>query len=98
MEFGMAMIFPECDIDSCATESNEEIQKQTFPADVIEIGYHPDGYRIDKTASAMDRYTKWDVSPDGKWTDPTPVCFHSLPENGWLRTDHFDWNNNNRTA
>ena len=56
----------------------------------IEIGYHPDGYRIDKTASAMNRYTQWNISPEGEWENCKPVCFHSLPEDGWMRTDGFD--------
>jgi len=63
----------------------------TFKAQDIEIGYHPDGYRIDKTASAMNRYTKWDIQSDGQWKDPVPVCFDSLPPAGWCRCDGFDW-------
>jgi len=35
--------------------------EQIFSLIEIEIGFHPDGYRIDKTASAMNRYTKWDI-------------------------------------
>ena len=57
----------------------------------VRIGYHPGGFRIDKTASAMNRYTQWDIAPDGTWGDPRPVCFHSLPERGWIRADGFDW-------
>jgi len=62
----------------------------------VEIGYHPDGYRIDKTASPMDRYTQWDISPEGEWTSPNPVCFHALPETGWIAVDRFDWNTDRR--
>ena len=55
----------------------------TVSADEIEIGYHPDGYRIDKNAEPMYRYTRWTVSDNGQWTDPQPVCFHSMPQSGW---------------
>ncbi len=57
----------------------------------IETGYHPEGYRIDKTASAMNRYTQWNISQNGKWCNPRPVYFHSLPEDGWIEADGFDW-------
>jgi len=57
----------------------------------IIIGFHPDGYRIDKTASAMNRYTRWDITSTGKWQNPTPVCFDSLPKNGWIAKDKFNW-------
>ena len=49
----------------------------------IQIGFHPEGYRIDKTASAMDLYTKWEITPEGKWTNPKPTCFDSMPQEGW---------------
>jgi len=58
----------------------------------IDVGYHPDGYRIDKTASPMNRYTQWNISAGGKWNKPKSVCFHSLPEDGCFRTNGFDWN------
>jgi len=61
-------------------------------ASEIETGYHPDGFRIDKTASPMNRYTRWKITPDGEWRDPTPVCFDSLPREGWLKAERFDWN------
>ena len=57
----------------------------------IDVGFHPDGYRIDKTASPMNRYTKWEILPGSRWTQPTPVCFHSLPPTGWIKTDKFNW-------
>jgi hypothetical protein len=57
----------------------------------IERGYHQDGFRIDKNALAMDRYTRWEVSSDGQWTDAKPVCFHSLPQDGWCPVAEFDW-------
>lgn len=63
----------------------------TFKAVDIDTGYHPEGYRIDKTASAMNRYTQWNVSADGKWDKPESVCFDSMPEDGWLKIERFDW-------
>ena len=65
---------------------------QTFNADQIDTGFHPDGYRIDKTASPINRYTKWEVSNDDKWINPKPVCFDSLPPDGWIKKDGFNWN------
>ncbi|MBN1498070.1 MAG: hypothetical protein JXA07_14960, partial [Spirochaetes bacterium] len=64
--------------------------EKTFSASEIRTGYHPDGYRIDKTASPMDYYTKWRISPEGKWENPQPTCFDSMPREGWYRTDSFD--------
>jgi hypothetical protein len=64
---------------------------QTFDVAEIEIGFHPAGYRIDKTASAMNRYTRWNVSPGKRWSDPKPVCFDSMPKKGWFKKDRFDW-------
>ena len=64
---------------------------ETFKAVYTNIGYHPEGYRIDKTASAINRYTQWDISPDDKWNNPKPVCFHSLPEDGWFKVNGFNW-------
>ena len=63
----------------------------TFQAGKLNIGYHPGGYRIDKTASPINRYTQWDVSDEGKWERPRPVCFDSLPKDGWLKAERFDW-------
>lgn len=59
--------------------------------DVV-IGFHPNGYRIDKTALPMNRYTKWDISAGNHWCNPKPVCFDSLPQQGWIVKDKFDWN------
>ena len=64
---------------------------ETFKVNEIEIGYHPDGYRIDKTASAMNRYTKWEIAEGNRWCNPQPVSFDSLPEKGWIKKDKFDW-------
>jgi hypothetical protein len=63
---------------------------QTFNATEISIGFHPDGYRIDKTASPMNRYTKWDII-ESHWCNPKAVCFDSMPQNGWIAKDKFDW-------
>jgi hypothetical protein len=65
--------------------------EQTFKAVEIDIGFHPDGYRIDKTASAMNLYTKWQISDDGQWYNCKPVDFDVLPPEGWLKCEGFDW-------
>ena len=65
--------------------------EQTFSAAQIDVGFHPDGYRIDRTASAMNRYTKWQIEPGDHWHNPKPVCFDSLPQKGWFAVDKFDW-------
>lgn len=57
----------------------------------VRIGIHSQGFKIDKTASAMNRYTKWQIKSDGSWCNPKPVCFHSLPEDGWQSVDKIDW-------
>ncbi len=62
-----------------------------FEATEIDVGFHLDGYRIDKTASPMNRYTKWEILAGNRWAHPTPVCFHSLPQEGWIKKDRFDW-------
>ena len=65
--------------------------EQTFTATEIEVGFHPAGFRIDKTASAMNRYTQWQVLPGKGWCAPKPVCFDCLPSAGWFKKDKFDW-------
>jgi hypothetical protein len=67
------------------------MQSRRYEATEIEVGFHPDGYRIDKTASAMNRYTKWEIHSEDRWAHPAPVCFDSLPVGGWFKTDGFDW-------
>ncbi len=62
-----------------------------FFANEVEIAYHPQGFRIDKTATPLYRYTCWDITAAGDWENPTPVCFHSLPAQGWIKVDCFDW-------
>jgi hypothetical protein len=63
-----------------------------FDAKDITVGFHPDGYRIDTTASPMNRYTKWDITKGDPWRNPKPVCFDSLPQSGWIAVDKYDWN------
>ena len=71
--------------------------QQTFEAREVDIGYHPEGYRIDRTASPMNRYTRWRITPDGHWVDPEPVCFDSMPQDGWLKAEGFEWEAAERT-
>jgi hypothetical protein len=56
---------------------------ETCTAREIKMGFHPEGYYIDKSASAMDLYTKWEITAEGKWTNPKPTCFDSMPQEGW---------------
>ncbi len=65
--------------------------QQAFKAIDIDIGYHPRGYRIDKTASPLNRYTRWQVDESGTWSNPAPVCFDALPGDGWVKSEGFDW-------
>jgi hypothetical protein len=62
----------------------------TYKAADIKIGFHPRGYRIDKTATPLNRYTRWTIENE-RWTDPKPVCFDSLPPEGWQKAESFDW-------
>ena len=64
---------------------------QTFDAVQIDIGFHPDGYRIDRTASAINRYTQWEILKEKEWQNPKPVCFDSMPSHGWIKKDKFNW-------
>ena len=63
---------------------------QTFNVSEITIGYHPAGYRIDRNASPMNLYTKWEIAADGRWANPQAVCFDSLPQEGWRKMDDID--------
>jgi len=65
--------------------------EQTLDAKEVRVGFHPAGYRIDKTVSAMNRYTKWQTKLGDRWRNPEPVCFDSLPQQGWIAIDKFDW-------
>ena len=53
----------------------------------VTVGFHPDGYRIDKTETPMNRYTKWQIISGKDWCDPKPICFDSLPQQGWIAID-----------
>ncbi len=64
----------------------------------VTVGFHPAGHRIDKTASPMNRYTRWDILSGNHWCHPEPVCFDSLPQQGWLKKDRFDWDEINMTG
>lgn len=68
-----------------------ETMKSIHNAKEITVGFHPDGYRIDKTVSPMNRYTRWKITQEGIWENPTPVCFDSLPAEGWIKADRFEW-------
>jgi hypothetical protein len=67
------------------SNQGENNMDKTYKAGEIQKGFHPNGYRIDKTASAMNFYTKWDITPTGEWSNPRPTCFHSMPEDGWKK-------------
>jgi hypothetical protein len=64
----------------------KEDKRITCPATEIEADYHPLGYRIDKGTDPLNRYTRWTIDDNGNWIDGKPVCFHSLPTEGWVRT------------
>ena len=64
---------------------------QTFEANDVFIGFHPDGYKIDKTAEPAQRYTKWQVSKSNRWSNPQPITFRNMPGHGWFKKDRFDW-------
>ena len=64
---------------------------EMFKVTEIKIGYHPDGFRIDRTASPMNYYTRWDISEDGTWHNPKPVDHDIFPEDGSHKADSFDW-------
>ncbi len=57
----------------------------------VKVGFHPDGFRIDKTAAPMNRYTKWDITSGQDWRNPVAVCFDCLPVTGWVVVNKFDW-------
>ena len=63
---------------------------EIFKAEDIEIGYHPKGFRIDRATSPPNRYTRWEVTPEGEWVNPKPISFHEMPEEGWLKVKSFD--------
>ena len=40
---------------------------------------------------AMNLYTQWQISPEGKWYNCKPVDFDVLPAQGWFKHEGFDW-------
>ena len=68
-----------------------ENMEQTYFITQIDVGFHPDGYRIDKNDSPIGPYTKWEVHPNGQWCKPQSVRIEDLPLNGWIKTDKFVW-------
>ena len=60
--------------------------EKTYKVKEINIGFHPDGFRIDKTTSPINFYTKWQISDDGQWHSCRPVDFDVLPLEGWIST------------
>jgi len=78
--------------EKITTSTRRKIMGQIFNVTEITIGYHPSGYRIDKTASPLNRYTRRRIMEDGMWVECTPVCFDSMPPEGWVKSKKFDWN------
>lgn len=64
---------------------------KTYPAKEITVGYHPAGFRIDKICEPVNRYTKWKIDDSNQWKSFIPVCFHELPESGWIKVEKFNW-------
>ena len=66
-----------------------------YNARKIKVGFHLDGYRIDKTTSPINWYTKWEILLGRGWCNPQPVSFESLPQEGWIPVDRFNWDKSN---
>jgi len=73
-----------CDKEDDMTKQTESVKCQETE---IDTGYHPLGFRIDKGADPLNRYTKWTIDSDGNWINSKPVCFHSLPTDGWIKEE-----------
>lgn len=58
-----------------------------YRAEEVDLGYHPQGYRIDKGTGPLNRYTQWTITINGEWVDAKPVCFHSMPAEGWYKEE-----------
>jgi len=65
---------------------------ETYPKEEVNIACHPSGYRIDKTASPINFYTRWKVDEKGRWRECEPVDFADLPRQGWIKSKGFNWN------
>jgi len=72
-------------------DEGNQLMEQTFRADEITVGFHPDGYRIDKTTEPLNWYTKLETDAEHPWRHPKPVPFDALPQEGWICIDRFDW-------
>ena len=71
-------------------EEDHMIKKTEFvtcQATEVDAGFHPAGFKIDKKADPLNRYTQWTIDNDGKWLNSKPVCFHSLPSDGWIKEE-----------
>jgi hypothetical protein len=68
----------------------KDMESKIYRAIDIDVGYHPSGFRIDKWTDPLNRYTKWTIDSDGNWINSKPVCFHSLPADGWIRVENKD--------
>lgn len=66
--------------------------QKTYPREEVNIAYHPTGYRIDKTASPMNFYTRWQIDEEERWREFEPVDFDALPRFGWIKSKGFNWN------
>lgn len=66
----------------------ETNMQRTFKANEIEIGYRPSGFKIDRTASPMDRYTRCDIDGKGNWHNCVPVRFDEMPTDGWINYEN----------
>lgn len=71
------------------SKKDKSLSMNYYKSSEIDRGYHPDGFRIDKFTDPLNRYTKWEINRKGEWLNPKPVCFHSLPETGWIKTEKF---------
>lgn len=76
-------------INTNASKTVNSVSVNYYRSSELERGYHPDGFKIDKFTDPLNRYTKWEIDNEGKWLNPKPVCFHSLPETGWIKTGEF---------
>ena len=65
--------------------------EKVYSVKEITTGFHPVGFRIDKTTSPINFYTKWQISEGGAWHSPEPVDFMAFPEKGRIKSEGFDW-------
>lgn len=53
-----------CNEENDMTKQAESMQYQAIE---IDTGYHPLGFRIDKGADPLNRYTQWTIDKNGNW-------------------------------